>query len=184
MFFLSIFGFGFLSFVFFPDSDRNMITVDVNLPEGTKIESTTAVVNALENYMLSNLKVTDSKTDGIVDWSAYIGEGPAAYDLGYNADEANSNYAHILINTSSFLVNNLMVEKLDAFGFENFPNADIKVGLLGSGGGGTPVEIEVSGDNPDKLASISEAIKAKLFTISGTKNIKDDWGPKGKKIRY
>jgi multidrug efflux pump subunit AcrB len=182
MFFLSIFGFGFLSFVFFPDSDRNMITVDVNLPEGTKIESTTAVVNALESYMLSDLKITDSKTDGIVDWSAYIGEGPAAYDLGYNADEANSNYAHILINTSSFLVNNLMVEKLDAFGFENFPNADIKVGLLGSGGGGTPVEIEVSGDNPDKLASISEAIKAKLFTISGTKNIKDDWGPKGKKF--
>lgn len=182
MFFLSIFGFGFLSFVFFPDSDRNMITVDINLPEGTKIESTTAVVNALEDYMLSDLKVTASKTDGIVDWSAYIGEGPAAYDLGYNADEANSNYAHILINTSSFLVNNLMVEKLDAFGFENFPNADIKVGLLGSGGGGTPVEIEVSGDNPDKLASISEAIKAKLFTISGTKNIKDDWGPKGKKF--
>ncbi|WP_028889546.1 efflux RND transporter permease subunit [Tenacibaculum ovolyticum] len=182
MFFLSIFGFGFLSFVFFPDSDRNMITVDINLPEGTKIESTTAVVNALESYMLSDLKITDSKIDGIVDWSAYIGEGPAAYDLGYNADEANSNYAHILINTSSFLVNNLMVEKLDAFGFENFPNADIKVGLLGSGGGGTPVEIEVSGDNPDKLASISEVIKAKLFTISGTKNIKDDWGPKGKKF--
>ncbi|WP_298551565.1 efflux RND transporter permease subunit [uncultured Algibacter sp.] len=182
MFFLSIFGFGLLGFVFFPDSDRNMITVDVNLPENTKIESTTAVILALEDFMGKELKVTDDKPDGIVDWSAYIGEGPSAYDLGYNADEANSNYAHILINTSSFLVNNLMVEKLDAFSFENFPNADIKVGLLGSGGGGTPVEIEVSGDDPDKLASISEEIKAKLFTISGTKNIKDDWGPKGKKF--
>ena len=182
MFFLSIFGFGFLSFVFFPDSDRNMITVDVNLPEGTNIESTTAIIKSLESFMQTELKVTDDRPDGIVDWSAYIGEGPSAYDLGYNADEANSNYAHILINTSTFLVNNLMVEKLDAFGFENFPNADIKVGLLGSGGGGTPIEIEVSGDNPDKLASISEEIKSKLFTISGTKNIKDDWGPKGKKF--
>ncbi|WP_346880870.1 efflux RND transporter permease subunit [uncultured Algibacter sp.] len=182
MFFLSIFGFGLLGFVFFPDSDRNMITVDINLPENTKIENTTSVILALEDFMQKELKVTDDKPDGIVDWSAYIGEGPSAYDLGYNADEANSNYAHILINTSSFLVNNSMIEKLDAFSFENFPNADIKVGLLGSGGGGTPVEIEVSGDDPDKLASISEAIKAKLFTISGTKNIKDDWGPKGKKF--
>ncbi|WP_303315743.1 efflux RND transporter permease subunit [Flavivirga abyssicola] len=182
MFFLSIFGFGLLGFVFFPDSDRNMITVDINLPENTKIENTTSVVLALEDFMQKELKVTDDKPNGIIDWSAYIGEGPSAYDLGYNADEANSNYAHILINTSSFLVNNDMIEKLDAFSFENFPNADIKVGLLGSGGGGTPVEIEVSGDNPDKLASISEAIKAKLFTISGTKNIKDDWGPKGKKF--
>ncbi len=182
MFFLSIYGFGFLSFVFFPDSDRNMITVDVNLPEGTNIESTTTIVKSLESFIQTELKVADGKPDGILDWSAYIGEGPSGYDLGYNADEANSNYAHILINTSSFLVNNLMVEKLDAFGFENFPNADIKVGLLGSGGGGTPVEIEVSGDDPDKLASIAEAIKAQLFTISGTKNIKDDWGPKGKKF--
>ncbi len=182
MFFLSIFGFGLLGFVFFPDSDRNMITVDINLPENTKIENTTSVVLALEDFMQKELKVTEDKPNGIVDWSAYIGEGPSAYDLGYNADEANSNYAHILINTSSFLVNNSMIEKLDAFSFENFPNADIKVGLLGSGGGGTPVEIEVSGDDPDKLASISEAIKAKLFTISGTKNIKDDWGPKGKKF--
>ncbi len=182
MFFLSIFGFGLLGFVFFPDSDRNMITVDINLPENTKIENTTSVILALEDFMQKELKVTDDKPDGIVDWSAYIGEGPSAYDLGYNADEANSNYAHILINTSSFLVNNDMVEKLDAFSFDNFPNADIKVGLLGSGGGGTPIEIEVSGDDPDKLASIAETVKAKLFTISGTKNIKDDWGPKGKKF--
>lgn len=182
MFFLSIFGFGLLGFVFFPDSDRNMITVDINLPENTKIENTTSVVLTLEDFMKKDLKISEDKSDGIVDWSAYIGEGPSAYDLGYNADEANSNYAHILINTSSFLVNNDMVEKLDAFSFDNFPNADIKVGLLGSGGGGTPIEIEVSGDDPDKLASIAETIKAKLFTISGTKNIKDDWGPKGKKF--
>lgn len=182
MFFLSIFGFTKLAFVFFPDSDRNMITIDVNLPEGTKIESTTATINAIEDFISKELKVTPERPDGIIDWSAYIGQGPSSYDLGYNADEANSNYSHILVNTSSFLVNNEMINKLDEFTFSNFPNADIKVGLLGSGGGGTPIEIKVSGDNPDQLASISEEIKTKLFSISGTKNIKDDWGPKGKKF--
>ena len=58
----------------------------------------------------------------------------------------------------------------------------VKVGLLGSGGSGTPIEIKVSGDNPDELARISSTIKAKLFSLTGTKNIKDDWGPKGKKF--
>ncbi|WP_298539054.1 efflux RND transporter permease subunit [uncultured Aquimarina sp.] len=182
LFFLSLYGFTKLAFVFFPDSDRNMITIDINLPQGTKIESTTETILAIEEFITNTLKVTEEKTDGIVDWSSYIGEGPSSYDLGYNADEPNSNYAHILVNTSSFLVNNDMVKQLDAFCFDTFPNADIKVGLLGSGGGGTPIEIKVSGDNPDKLASISEEIKAKLFSISGTKNIKDDWGPKGKKF--
>ncbi len=182
LFFLSLYGFTKLAFVFFPDSDRNMITIDINLPQGTKIESTTETILAIEEFITNTLKVTEEKADGIVDWSSYIGEGPSSYDLGYNADEPNSNYAHILVNTSSFLVNNDMVKQLDAFCFDTFPNADIKVGLLGSGGGGTPIEIKVSGDNPDKLASIAEEIKAKLFSISGTKNIKDDWGPKGKKF--
>ncbi len=182
MFILSILGFGVLAFVFFPDSDRNMITADINLPEGTKIERTQEMVAAVEAFMTEELKVNENKTDGVVDWSAYIGEGPSTYDLGYNPDEANSNYAHILINTSDFLVNNEMVRKLDSFSFASFPNADIKVGLLGSGGGGTPIEIKVSGNDPDKLAEISQTIKTRLFGISGTKNIKDDWGPKGKKF--
>lgn len=182
MFFLSLYGFTKLAFVFFPDSDRNMITIDVNLPEGTKIENTLETIKSIEEYITKELKVNESRTDGIVDWSAYIGKGPSSYDLGYNADEANSNYAHILVNTSTFLINNEMVNKLDSYCFSNFPNADIKVGLLGSGGGGTPIEIKVSGDDPDKLASISEEIKSKLFLIEGTKNIKDNWGPKGKKI--
>ena len=182
LFFLSIYSFGFLSFVFFPDSDRNMITIDVNLPENTKIENTIDVVLELENFMETELKVSENRTNGIIDWAAYIGEGPSSYDLGYNADEANSNYAHILVNTSSFLINNDMIEKLDAYGLKNFSDADIKVGLLGSGGGGTPIEIKISGDDPNMLSSISEEVKAKLFEISGTKNIKDDWGPKGKKF--
>ena len=182
LFFLSLAGFTQLAFIFFPDSDRNMITVDINLPEGTKISRTEQTVLDIEKFIVEELKVTDARQAGIVDWSAFIGEGPSAYDLGYSADEPNSNYAHILVNTSSFLINAEMVRRLDAFCFSGFPNADIKVGLLGSGGGGTPIEIKVSGDDPDKLAEISQQIKARLFAIPGTKNVKDDWGPKGKKF--
>ena len=182
LFFLSLFGFTKLAFVFFPDSDRNMITIDINLPEGTKIENTIATVNTLEEFITSELKTNDTRPDGIVDWSAYIGKGPSSYDLGYSADEANSNYAHILVNTSTFLVNNSMIEQIDAFCFNSFPNADVKVGPLAAGGGGTPIEVKVSGDDPDKLSAIASEIKAELFGISGTKNIKDDWGPKGKKF--
>lgn len=181
-FFLSLYGFSYLSFVFFPPSDRNMVTVNINLPEGTKIERTKEVVTKLEKYMTDSLKTNSNRSLGIVNWSAYVGEGPASYDLGYNPDEANSNYAHILVNTSSFNENVMVVEKLDQFAFNNFPNADIKVSVLSGGGGGTPIEIVVSGKNPDELAKISETVKLKLSQISGTKNIKDDWGPKSKKF--
>ncbi len=182
LFITSLVGFTQLSFLFFPDSDRNMITIDINLPEGTKIGSTEQLVLELEAYISSELTVNEDRPEGIVDWSAFIGEGPSSYDLGYTADEANTNYAHILVNTSSFEANAGLVEKLDAFCYGTFPDANIKVGLLGSTGGGAPIEIKVSGDDPDQLAKISSDIKAQLFAIRGTKNIKDDWGPKGKKF--
>jgi len=182
LFFISLKGFGLIPFIFFPDSDRNMITVDINLPLGTKIEQTENVVLQIEKYISDELLVTESRENGIVDWSSFVGQGPSSYDLGYSQDEANSGYAHILVNTSSFEENNKMVRLLDDFCFSNFPNADIKVSLLGQGGSGTPIEIKVSGNNPDILSELSEQIKSKLTNVAGTKNVKDDWGPKTKKF--
>lgn len=182
VFVLAMFGFTKVPFVFFPDSDRNMITVDINLPEGTKIERTTEVVTKIEQYMSDSLEISDSRLDGIVDWSSYIGEGPTSYDQGYQLDEANSSYGHILVNTTRFEVNQQLINKLDVFCFNQFPNADIKVAFLGAGPSGDPVEVRVTGNEPDNLSVISEQIKIKLNSISGTKNIKDDWGPKSKKF--
>jgi multidrug efflux pump subunit AcrB len=182
LFVAAIYGFTKLDFVFFPDSDRNMITVDINLMQGTRIERTKDVVEIIEQYMSDSLKVNDERSAGIVDWSSFIGEGPESYDLGYTPDEANSSYAHLLVNTSDFTVNQEMINRLDAYCFNQFPGADIKVAFLGSGGGGTPIEIKVTGDDPDELSVLAEQIKIRLSAISGTKNVKDDWGPKSKKF--
>ena len=181
-FILSLLGFTQIPFLFFPDSDRNMITVDISLPSGTKIEATTAMVQQLEQYMKDSLQVTSDQTTGIVDWSAYIGQGPASYDLGYSQDEANSSYAHLLVNTSSFEINQKMIDKLDDFGFKNFPNADIQVKALAADGSSIPVEIKIMGQDAGELSIIATTVKKQLASIRGTKNIKDDWGPKSKKF--
>lgn len=182
LFIFSLFGFTKVPFIFFPDSDRNMITVDINLPEGYKIERTVEVVERIEKFMTDSLLVNEKRNKGILDWSSYIGEGPESYDLGYSPDEPNSNYAHLLVNTSSFEQNIPMINRLDNYCFNQFPNADIKVGTLAGGGGGTPVEIKISGNSPDELSRIAEQVKIKLSSIKGTKNVKDDWGPKSKKF--
>jgi len=178
----AIYGFTLIDFVFFPDSDRNMITIDINLLQGTKIERTLEVVEQIEQYMTDSLKVSENRSAGVVDWSSFVGEGPESYDLGYTPDEPDASYAHMLVNTSDFTVNQEMINLLDRYCFNNFPGADIKVAFLGSGGSGTPIEVKVTGDDPDVLSDISEQVKIKLAEISGTKNIKDDWGPKIKKF--
>ncbi|MGB0837905.1 MAG: efflux RND transporter permease subunit [Flavobacteriaceae bacterium] len=182
LFIVSMFGFGWVEFVFFADSDRNMITIDINLPEGTKIEATKELVHEIDKFIADSLKIGENRPNGIVDWSSYVGKGPESYDLGYSPDEANSNYAHILVNTSDAKYNNDLIDILDQYCFNSFPDADVKVGPLGAGGGGTPIEIKIQGEDPDVLAQLSEQVKGKVSSVYGTKNVKDDWGPKSKKF--
>ena len=182
LFTLSLSLFGQIPFIFFPDSERNLITVDINLPQGSRIEFTSEVVQDIESFIERELLVHDGRSRGVKDWSSYIGEGPESYDLGYQADEPNTNYAHMLINTSSGDDNGLIITKIDSFAFNTFPDADIKVSRLGNGGGGTPIEILVNGQDPDVLYRIAADLKKKLKGIRGTTNVKDNWGPKIKKI--
>ncbi len=182
LFFGSLMLFNKIPFLFFPESERNLVTIDIKLPQGTRLETTKKVVEDLETYMENKLVRDKADAKGILNWSAFIGKGPFSYDLGYSPDEANANYAHMLINTTSGADNGYVISKLDSFAFSSFPTADVKIKRLSSGGGNTPIEVNVSGSNADELARIAERIKQQLSTIQGTKNIKDNWGPKTKKI--
>ncbi len=183
MFALSLVFMPMLPFKLVPDSDRNLVTVDVKFPTGTQMDITEAAIANIEKYILDSLLVTQEKAPGVLNFSSFIGEGPEPYDLGYMKNEANSSYAHMLLNTTGDTDNDYVIIKLDKYCFDNFPDADIRVNrLTGAGAAGTPVEIRISGKNPDELAIISKALKEQLVNIPGTKNITDDWGPKIKKL--
>ena len=183
LFVLSLFGFGFLPFVFFPDSERNLLTINLNLPLGTKIETTAARVERLESHIADSLLVNTHRPRGVTDWATFVGEGPPSYDQGYQPGEANSGYAHLLINTSSGDDNQWVIDRLDAFCFRSFPDAEIRVSTLaGGGGGGTDVAVRITGPDPSELFGLAERVKQKLNELPSTQNIGDDWGPKIKKV--
>ncbi len=183
LFFGSLFLFGFLPFIFFPDSDRNLVTVDINLPLGTKIERTEEVVRIMERFFQEELQTGKDRQSGIDSWTAFISEGPESYDLGYQPGEANTGYAHMLINTSSYLANSSVIQAIDDFAYRSLPNAEVTASpLAGGGGGGADVEVRISGSEPEVLFDISNQIKLFLNDMLSTKNIKDDWGPKIKKV--
>ncbi|HZK08611.1 MAG TPA: efflux RND transporter permease subunit [Bacteroidales bacterium] len=174
-----------LPFKLVPDSDRNLVTVDIKFPQGTQIGYTEMAVADIGIFILDELLVDPEKTDepGVLDFSSFIGEGPEPYDLGYFKNEANSNYAHLLLNTTGDRDNDYIIAKVDSFCINHIPDADIRVNrLTGAGASGTPVEIRISGNDPERLAAIAETVKTKLVTTRGAKNITDDWGPKTKKL--
>ncbi len=180
---LSLFGLGRIGFVFMPDSDRNLVTVDVQLPSGTSLSTTAAEVSKIESYLQDSLLVDQSRVKGVTDWSSFIGLGPKPYDLGYRQKQKNSNYAHLLVNTSSGEDNQMVIDQLNAYVFKHLPDAKVVIKQLANGGGAdVPIQIRISGPEAEKLTSIASEVKGKLRTIEGTTNVDDDWGPKIKKV--
>lgn len=179
----SLFLFPLIPFIFFPDSDRNLVTVDVELPNSTKIEYTNEIVNDIERFIEKNLLVNEERTQGIIDWTSFVGEGPFSYDLGYSQEQPETSYAHMLLNTSDASQNARIIESIGNYCFETHPDAEVTVELLASGGPKAPdVEVRVSGNSPEELMSIAESIKQKLTSIPFSQNVQDDWGPKSKKF--
>ena len=182
LFFVSLFSFRFIPTMFMPSSDRDLVFIELNLPLGSRIETTEQNINDIEQFIKDSLLVNQNRERGILNWSSFIGIGPNAYDRGYSPGEQSSGYAHILINTSKFEDNQLVMSKLDNFCFNNLLDAQVSVRQLGTGGSAVPIEIRLSGNDPDKLFALSGEIKKHLNTMDGTKNVDDDWGPKIKKF--
>ena len=183
MFVVSVFLMRFIPFIFMPKSDRALVTANIELPLGTTIERTEAVIDDIEKFIIDSLKVNENRVEGIESWSSYIGEGAPKYDLGYTAPESSPNSAHLLLNTSSDGANDRVIELLDNYIFNNYPDATRKISrLLTGGGSANAIEVRVFGKDPEKLYEIVDQIKDKLSSIAGAKNVSDDWGLRTKKL--
>jgi len=178
----SLFLFRFVPFIFMPKSDKAIVTLNFELPIGTAIEKTKKSVKQIETFVKENLLAQGDK-EGVLSWSSYIGEGAPKYDLGYNPPESSPNAAHVLINTTSDAANDIVIQALDHFIFDSFPDAQYRVSRLISGGGSVnPIEVRLAGKDLDTLYRISESVKEKLRQIDGSKNVSDNWGMKAKKL--
>ena len=183
LFSLSLWGMKFLPFIFMPDSEKAVVSVNLELPIGTAIEKTDQVVQQIETFIEEELLISEGQSEGVVNWSSYVGEGAPKYDLGYNPPEANSYSAHILINTTSDAFNQVVINRLDSYCLDQFPDLKAVVSRLKTGGGSAdPISIRVTGKDPLILDPIVAKIKNQLRSIDGTKNVADDWGMRVKKI--
>src|SRR5205085_6339763 len=84
-------GLGALKQQFFPTSDRPEVLVEVRLPEGTSIETTTATVEKLEHWLR---KQSEAK---IV--TSYIGQGAPRFFFAMAPELPNPAFAKIVVLT-------------------------------------------------------------------------------------
>ncbi len=170
--------------MFFPPNDKPIFTAELELPPGTPFERTEALVDEVETFLRNELLVGPLRSEGVVNWAAFIGQGAPRFVLNYIPEQAKPEYAFLVGNATSVRsIQKEILPKLEAFLSETFPDLSASVELLATGPPPTaPVEIRISGTNQDKLFAIVEQVKARLKSVPATKNIRDDWGGRTKKL--
>jgi multidrug efflux pump subunit AcrB len=184
IFMVAMQGFSLVPAMFMPPNDRPVFTAEFTYPIGTSIETTRQFAIELDEFIKNELQINEERNEGIINWSTHIGESAPRFNLSFEPEESSPGYCMCLLNASSSkVITAELMPKLEEFVENNFPSVRPRLALLGTGGGGgTPVEVRISGKNIDKLYEIVDSVKGKMRETPGTKNIYDNWGLREKKI--
>ncbi len=113
---VSFVGFGAVDRTFFPDSDRLQLMIDYWAPEGTRIQTTSRDMRAIEDHLLAD-------TDRVSSVSSFIGQGPPRFYLPVEPERPYSSYGQLIVNLKNLEALNSLIPDIDAWMKENVPQA-------------------------------------------------------------
>jgi len=183
VFYLAVLAMALVPNIFFPPNDRATFTMEIELPFGTPLARTAAVVGQVEGLLADELRAVAPDGQGVTHWASFIGEGAPRFNLTFAPHPPASNYAITLANaTSTAHMNAAIIPRLRDYVFEHFPDAEATIRPLALGAPAwPPVAIRVSGRDTDRLFALVDAIKARLRETPGAIQVTDDWGVRTKK---
>lgn len=172
---------GIIRFIFFPEVEADRIEITVALPVGTPFSDTTETVTRVENVVRAlreNLIYDD--TPSIESVSVLIGElaprrgGPRAGSVM----DKGTHMAQLTVKLvpsdfreySSAAIERMIRDRIQ--GLPNVEHLSFKSSLIGDD---PDIEIELSHPDDAVLEAASDALKAKLQSLPGTKNVDDSF---------
>jgi len=151
---------------FFPRSDDAFLSVELEMPVGTDLETTNAVVAALEDSIRAIVPGEDLMA---VFSSVGQGEGIMAVfgSSGTNEAEINIRFTRASQrSTSIFDYEDEIRQVLD-----DMPGVTYESMAGGTMMSGSPIEVEVYGDDLETLSDVADRIKAEMQTIEGAVDV-------------
>lgn len=161
--------FGQIKQQFFPDSNTPLFFVDYKLAQGASIQETSRDLAVLEAWLAEQPEVVAN--------TAFVGQGAARFMLTYQAEDPNPSYGHIIVRTETIETIQALILRLKAFAAEALPQAEVRANRLAFGpGGGDPIEVRFSGNDPEVLRAL--AGEAMQILVEASENIvapRVDW---------
>lgn len=152
---------GVIQSIYFPQSDLDLVIVNITTPEGTTLDKTDLVTREVEELLYP--------LQGVASFQTTVGQSSNLEGEGSNG----SNNANITVNLpighprSSTEFQNEIREKLAVV-----KDADVQVLQLNNGPpSGAPIQLQFKGDNLDHLIAAAENGKHLLASIPGVTSI-------------
>lgn len=171
-------GMGAVKQQFFPTSDRPEVLVEVRLPEGTSIETTTATVEKLERWLAGQPEA------GIV--TSYIGQGAPRFFFAMAPELPDPAFAKIVVLTADAEAREALKHRLrEAVSQGLAPEAYVRVTQLVFGPYTPfPVEFRVVGPDPAQLYAISTKALDIMRGVADVRQANRDWGNRTPVVRF
>jgi len=142
-----IIGFGSVPQQFFPDSTRAQLRIDYWAPQGTPIQSVSAIAKGIEDKLNGDSRVKNVGT--------FIGAGGPRFYLPVDPEFPYSEYVQLIVNTNSFADVDPLYEEMEPWLNENFPQGLTRVRKYTVGPGDDwPFELRISGPADADLGTL------------------------------
>jgi multidrug efflux pump subunit AcrB len=169
-FVIAVLGMGAVKQQFFPTSDRPEVLVEVQMPEGTSIEQTSAAAAKVEAWLKKQPEAQ------IV--TAYVGQGAPRFFLAMAPELPDPSFAKIVIRTpdeASREALKLRVRRVVADGLA--PEARVRATQLVFGPYSPfPVAFRVAGPDQAKVQAIAGEVRRVMLASPDMRQVNTDWG--------
>lgn len=168
IFAISVWGFQFVKMGFFPASTTPQIAIDLWLPEGTDISTTSLEMSRIERDLMG--------FEGVDAVQTIVGAGGLRYMLIYSPQNPNAAFGQFLVRTTAFDVIDGLVERMQSYLDETYPAAQTRVKKFTLGPSqGSKIEAVFRGPDPAELRRLASEATAIMITDPDAVGVKTDW---------
>jgi len=188
---LGIVAGGYMPFIFMPKGESNWIIAEVGYPLGTPFEITEKTIEHLENkaFELNHLLTVKSNNNGnlVVNTFALVGVVPRRdWKPGLKGVHVGEVWIELVSSEKrpDISVNSILNKWRSLVG-EITGVEKLVFSTVQGGPAGNPIEIQLAGNDLNRLRQATDELKAEFRTYPGTMDIADNFKPgkKEKQIR-
>ncbi|MGQ0618384.1 MAG: efflux RND transporter permease subunit [Panacagrimonas sp.] len=175
---ISVLGIGLAKQQFFPNSDRPEVLIEVQMPEGTSIEATSAAVKKVEAWL-------DQQPETRV-VTSYIGQGAPRFYLAIHPELPDPAFAKIVVLTPDSAAREALLRRVRKAAADGFvPEARIRpVRIVFGPPSLFPVAFRVMGPEEATVRRIAEQVLGVMKQMPELRQVNTDWGERVPTVHF